>query len=272
MNVKQSKPGTMIPGKRPFVIAHRGAALLAPENTIAAFDASSRANVDAIELDVRLTRDGHLVVIHDATVDRTTNGAGSVKSLTLEQIRRLDAGYRFSTDNGASYPYRGKGLNIPTLEEVLSRFPTQSFLVELKDSRSIAVETLSNVIGKHDAYDRIIVVLIGIKHRAAKQLRSLDARIKTSHTAREISSFLVLSRLHLTGLFKTRGLTFEVPMRKFRIKLPSKAFVQQAHSKGISVLVWTINDRNMMQKCIELGVDGIITDDTALLSQLIQKS
>lgn len=264
------KPGTMIPGKRPFVIAHRGAARLAPENTMAAFETAHASGlVDAIELDVQLTADRHLVVMHDKTLERTTNGSGALRSFTLAQLKRLDAGYRFSLDSGKTFPFRDQGITIPTLDEVFARFPEQVFLVELKDSSTFAVAKLAETIARFDAYNRVIVVLITAKHGAAIALRRLDPRIKTGHSSREISLFVGLSRTRLGGFFKARGLTFEVPMRKFRLKLPTASFIRQAHQQGVSVLVWTINDPSAMRQCIALGVDGIITDDPATLKQVL---
>lgn len=225
--------------------------------------------IDAIELDVQLTADGHLVVMHDKTLERTTNGKGALRTHTLAQLKRLDAGYRFSLDDGMTFPYRQQGITIPTLDEVFTRFSEQVFLVELKDSSDAAVAKLAETIGRFDAHNRVIVVLISAKHRAAKTLRRLDPRIKTGHSSREISLFVGLSRARLGGFFKARGLTFEVPMRKFRLKLPTASFVRQAHQQGISVLVWTVNDPSAMRQCIALGIDGIITDDPAMLKQVL---
>ncbi|MDZ4834028.1 MAG: glycerophosphodiester phosphodiesterase [Candidatus Melainabacteria bacterium] len=270
MVLKLIKPGTLIPGSRPFVIAHRGAARQAPENTIAAFDLAHLSGmVDAIELDVQLSKDGHLVVMHDKTVERTTNGAGLLSSLTLPELKRLDAGYHFSCDGGNSYPYRQQGVVIPTLDEVLARFPDQVFLVELKDSSRSAALKLAESIARHNAYDRVLVVVINVRHSAAVTLRRLDSRIKTGHTSREIALFVGLSKARLGRLFASRGLTFEVPMRKFQLKLPTPAFVRQAHKQGVCVLVWTINDPDVMRKCLDLEVDGIITDDPATLKQVL---
>lgn len=269
MILKDLELGTLIPGTRPFVIAHRGAARQAPENTMTAFDKACLSGlVDAIELDVQLSKDGHLVVIHDKNVQRTTDGQGKVDSLSLLELKRLDAGFRFTPDGGRSFPYRGKGIEIPTLDEVLTRFPKQTLLVELKNSSHAAVLKLAQSIAKHNAYDRVLIVLVCAKHRAAVTLRRLDRRIKTGHSSRETSLFVGLSKARLGRIFATRGLTFEIPMRKLGVNLPTASFIRQAHQKGISVLVWTINDAAAMKKCITLGVDGIITDDPETLKQV----
>src|SRR5512138_1136096 len=106
---------------RPAVFAHRGGSALAPENTMAAFERGLALGADGIELDVHLSRDGVVVVHHDASVDRTTNCAGSVADLTADELARLDAGYRFQNVSG-EYPFRGRGVGVPRLSDVLSRF------------------------------------------------------------------------------------------------------------------------------------------------------
>src|SRR5581483_4156148 len=138
--------------------------------------------------------DHHMVVIHDRLVERTTNGKGAVADLTLEQLRNLDAGYHFTTD-GVTYPYRGKGIRIPTLDEILTLFPRQRFLIELKDSDFAAAPELVAILQRHDAFRRVVVELISLKQRFAPWLRRLDNRMIVSHTAREIALFMALSRL-----------------------------------------------------------------------------
>jgi glycerophosphoryl diester phosphodiesterase len=117
---------------RPLRFAHRGGSHLAPENTLAAFTLGARYGANALETDIQLTRDGEVVTIHDATVDRTTDGTGLVASSTLAELRRLDAGFRFTPDGGATYPMRGQGISIPTLAEVFAAFPTLRINIDLK--------------------------------------------------------------------------------------------------------------------------------------------
>ena len=117
---------------RRIVIGHRGAAAEAPENTLSSFTRALSAGADALELDVRVTADGVPVVIHDPTLDRTTDRAGAVASLSVQEVRAADAGARFTPDGGASLPFRGQGVTVPTLAEVLQRFPGTPLVVELK--------------------------------------------------------------------------------------------------------------------------------------------
>lgn len=121
--------------ERPLVIAHQGGEHLAPSNTLTAFLQAMELGVDVIELDIHMTKDGHLVAIHDDTVDRTTDGTGRVNDLTLEEIKSLDAGYYFQDDKG-EHPYRGQGIEIPTLEEIFNAIPNMKWNIEIKDTNN----------------------------------------------------------------------------------------------------------------------------------------
>src|SRR5574341_1011125 len=132
------------------VIAHRGGAHLRPENTLAAFSHAVEIGADVVDTDVRTTADGAIVCIHDATVERTTEGAGRVESLTLGELQKLDAGYRWSTDGGRTYPFRGQGIRVPSLEEVLVRFPRARMNVEIKNPPGEALaRPLCELIRRH---------------------------------------------------------------------------------------------------------------------------
>lgn len=256
-------------GDNPFIIAHRGDSSEAPENTEPAFYRAVTAGAKIIELDVRLTKDRFLVVIHDRNVRRTTNGAGDVSNFTLAELQKLDAGFHFTID-GRTYPYRGKGVVIPTLDKVLTDFPEQNFLVELKDSSKTAAEELAATLAKHNAFDRVVVVVISIKHKIAVWLRKLDSRIRTGHTSREIVMFSALSRFRLGTLFRRRGLSFEVPRkRKYGWKVVTPAFVRQAKKQGVAVFVWTVNDPFEMRKWLDMGVDGLMTDSPTRMKKLL---
>ena len=121
---------------RPLVFAHRGGGGLFPENTLEAFKYSAEMGVDVLELDIHSTADGKLVVMHDATVDRTTDGNGRVNELTFDQLKKLDAGYKFTNDGGKTFPFRGKNITVPTLDEVFSAFPAMTFNIEPKQQRA----------------------------------------------------------------------------------------------------------------------------------------
>ncbi|MGH7581196.1 MAG: glycerophosphodiester phosphodiesterase family protein, partial [Gemmatimonadales bacterium] len=137
------------------VIAHRGSSAEAPENTLPAFEAAVRRGADAVELDVRLTADGAPVVIHDATLDRTTDRSGPVSALTLAELRSVDAGAKFTPDGGRTYPHRGQGAQVPTLGEVLWTFPRMPVLVEIKEPQT--QDAVRRVLLQEGAAERCVV-------------------------------------------------------------------------------------------------------------------
>jgi len=146
------------PVKMPVNIAHRGGKCIAPENTIVGFRAGLNAGADVLELEVHLTADGHLVVIHDDKVDRTTNGSGLIREKTLQEIKLLDAGYKFPGQGSKTYPYRGQGVVIPTLEEVYQEFPDVATNVEIKEDQPGIEQALWQVIEEAEAAERTLVV------------------------------------------------------------------------------------------------------------------
>ena len=163
------------------VIAHRGSSAEAPENTLPAFEAAVRRGADAIELDVRLTGDGAPVVIHDATLDRTADRSGTVRSQTLADLRSVDAGWKFTTDGGRTFPFRGGDARIPTLGEVLWTFPRMALLVEVKEPE--AQDAVRRVLLQEDATERCV---LASEHHEA--LRAFDeAPFTRAASAREIS-------------------------------------------------------------------------------------
>ncbi len=142
---------------RPLAFAHRGGSGLAPENTLVAYENGLALGADALELDIHTTRDGQIVVIHDDTIDRTTDGVGLVATYTLDELRRFDAGYRFTADGGQTYPYRGQGVTIPTLREVFTRFPDVRVNIDLKQDTPTSAALFWELLQAMDAADRVLV-------------------------------------------------------------------------------------------------------------------
>ncbi|MFW5947006.1 MAG: glycerophosphodiester phosphodiesterase [Gemmatimonadota bacterium] len=245
----------------PLLIGHRGAAGLAPENTMPSFREAVRRAVDMIELDVRATADGHCVVIHDATVDRTTDGTGAVAALTLGELRSLDAGYRFTGADGG-HPFRGRGVRVPTLDEVLAAFPELPFTVEIKESA--VQEPLWAVIRAHDAVDRVVVA--GMEHADRTRFRDYPGAV--SATVRQVRTFYALHRLHLARLWPRRADVFQVPElhpwdgteAEGAHRIVTRRFVRDAARRGVPVQVWTVNEAADMARLLDWGVDGLITD------------
>jgi len=243
---------------RPLVMAHRGASGLAPENTLVAFQKALDLGADVLELDVHATKDGEIVVIHDETVDRTTDGRGAVKDFTLEELKRLDAGYHFTPDGGVTYPYRGRGITIPTLKEVFAAFPQARINIEIKQSNPPIEGRLGALIEGMGAEDRVLV--ISFDDEAIARFRKLAPGVATGAAEGEIREFVTYLTLRMVPFYVPKADAFQVPEWYGEYHIVTKAFVDAAHSKNVEVHVWTVNEKEDMRRLLKLGVDGIITD------------
>ncbi|HID33559.1 MAG TPA: glycerophosphodiester phosphodiesterase [Anaerolineae bacterium] len=241
----------------PLLFAHRGGAGLWPENTLLAFEHAAQLGVDVLELDVHLTADDELVVIHDATVDRTTDGRGRVREMTVAQLQTLDAGYRFTSDDGA-HPYRGQGVTIPTLAEVLTTFPNHRINIEIKDDDRRAAERLAEIIDAFAAQNRVIVV--SFHDEPLTYFRKLQHRVATAAGPGETRTFFILSKLHLWRFHRAHADAYQVPTNKGRARFDDAFFIAHAHKLNQQVHFWTINDPEEMRRLLALGADGIMTD------------
>lgn len=252
-----------------LAIAHRGGAGLWPENTLFAFQNAIRIGADALEFDVHATSDGELVVIHDATVDRTTDGSGRVDEMTWDALRELDAGYRWTADDGASFPFRGMGLRVPSLEEVLNALPDTRMIIELKDVSDAARVRFSEAIAQCSYPERKVIA--SFQSESVKYIRDNNPGIATSSTAGEVLGFWVLNSLRLGFAFVADGETMQVPPRFQDLTLVSNRFVSGAHRHNMDVYVWTINEEAEMRRHVDHGVDGIITDYPDRLLQVLNR-
>lgn len=264
-------------GGRPLVIAHRGGASLRPENTLAAFAHADEIGADILEMDVRRTADDELVIIHDATVDRTATGSGAVNTLTLAEIKQLDAGFRFSPTNAkvvisneVDFPYRGKGVTVPTLEEVFGSFPTKRILIEIKKGEPEWVaDKLCASIRRHE---RTLTTLVAsVNDATLTRFRAQCAEVATSASSDEARNFLALRFTHLTAAYSPAFHALQVPPNLGKLPIITREFVEAAHSRNLLVHPWTINDEQEMRRLLDLGVDGIITDRPDLLIELLRK-
>ena len=253
----------------PLNFAHRGASARAPENTLEAFRLAMEAGAGGLELDVHLTRDGEVVVIHDATVDRTTDGSGAVAGMSLDELRGLDAGYRFSPDGGITHPYRGRGLRVPTLAEVYEEFPAASVNIYIKEPQQGAEEAVLQITRNGGVEERSLVV--SDDHAVVRRFRGVSrGHISTGASRPEIAAFFILSRLRLERLVHPAYDALQVPVEHGGITLVTPRFVEAAHSRGARVDVWTINDPGEMRRLLDLGVDVIMTDRPETLASILE--
>lgn len=260
---------SLFAGKRRRVFGHRGAAGAAPENTLVSFRRALLDGADVLEMDVHLTRDGYIVVCHDPKVDRTTNGVGAIKNLNLDEIRRLDAGYRFQAADG-TFPYRGQGIQIPLLEEVLQEFPDIAFNIELKAKDPALISKFSALLRKFGRLDDQSVMVAASNHRLVRRIRRACSTCPTTFSRREIAISILLARLQWSAKPNSQMVrSFQVPLRRGRVRIVTPAFVRYAHALGCEVHVWTINDEAEMRRLLEMGVDGIFTDFPGRLRKIV---
>jgi glycerophosphoryl diester phosphodiesterase len=253
----------------PLNVAHRGASARAPENTLEAFRLAVEAGAGGLELDVHMSSDGEVVVIHDATVDRTTEGSGAVAGMALGELRALDAGYRFSPDGGRTHPYRDRGVRIPTLAEVYEEFQATYVNIEIKEARPGVEEAVMRVVRGAGAEERTLVV--SNRHDVVGRFRKLSGeRIPTGASRREIRDFYLLSTLRLERTSRPPYEALQVPLDYRGIPLVTPRFLRAAHSRGVRVDVWTINDADQMRRLLDLGADVIMTDRPETLSGVLE--
>jgi glycerophosphoryl diester phosphodiesterase len=246
-----------------MLVAHRGGSLLAPENTLVAFRlALDSWWADMLEMDAHLTRDGKVVVIHDPTVDRTTDGTGRVADLTLREIQALDAGYRFQDESGA-YPFRGRGAVVPTLEEVIVACPNVWINVECKTPE--VAEPLAALVARHGAEHRVLVAA----EREAFRRGARAHRGPWGVSREQGLLFWLLHRLPGGGPYTPRADILQVPERWKGFRIVTPRFIREAHRSNLPVQVWTVNAVEDMRRLLQWGADGIQTDRPDLLSRLL---
>jgi glycerophosphoryl diester phosphodiesterase len=240
-----------------LVFAHRGGAKLAPENTLAAFENGLALGSDGIECDVHLSRDGIPVVIHDKTLERTTDAIGPVNLRTAEELAQVDAGYRFRAADG-SHPFRNRGVGVPTLEAVIKACAGARVIIEMKESAPALALAVLQVVRRTKAIDRVCVG--SFYRRGLDVIRAEEPAIATS--AAEHEARWTLYRAWCRWPLSTaRGYSaFQVPERAGRLRVVSPAFVHQAHRDGARVDVWVVDGADDITRLFSWGVDGVITD------------
>jgi len=251
--------------RSPLVFAHRGGSALAPENTHAAFARGLAAGADGLELDVHLSRDGVVVVHHDRLLDRTTNLRGPIADRTAAELAQADAGYAFSPGDG--FPFRGLGVGIPALADVLGQYADVPIIVELKVDTSAMARAIVAVARAAGAVDRLCLGAFG--RTALRAARAMEPAIATSAAREEVRWALYRSwcrwpatRLGYDG--------YQVPERAGRTRVVSPRFVADAHRAGLGVQVWTVDTAEDAGRLLDWGVDGLITDRPDLIAPLVR--
>jgi glycerophosphoryl diester phosphodiesterase len=252
---------------RPWVIAHQGGDGLWPGDTLFAFEQAVDSGVDVLEMDLHQTADGVLVLMHDSTVDRTTDGSGEIKGLAFSEIKELDAGYDWSADGGSTFPFRGMGITVPSLEEVFQSFPGAHMNIEIKQVEPSIGAAFCSLIRQFNMQNRVLVASF---HTAAMQdFRQACPEVATSGTRSELTVQYALTTLFLGSTLTPDYEAVQAPEYSSGLKVLSPRFVNTAHQRGLEVHPWTINETSDIQRFLEMGVDGIITDRPDRMLELL---
>ena len=255
---------------RPLVIAHQGGDGLWPGDTLYAFEKAVELGVDVLEMDAHITRDGQIVLMHDEEVDRTTDGTGLIEEMTLAELKQLDAAYKWSNDGGQTFPYRGQGIRVPTLEELFQKFPQMRYVIEIKLTENPIEGPLCDLIRAHNMQDKVMVA--SFHDEAMRNFRETCPEVATSASRTEVRNFVLLGKAFLSGFIAPQYQSIQPPYdpkESMNIPIMTERFIREAHAKNIRVEPWTVDDPELMKQYIEWGVDGIMTDRPDLMIQVL---
>ncbi|MBM7114873.1 glycerophosphodiester phosphodiesterase [Archangium primigenium] len=252
-------------------ISHRGGSLLAPENTLVAFRAAvERHGTQMLETDVHLSRDGEVVVAHDATLERCTDGAGPLAALTLAELQRLDAGHGFTRDGGQSHPFRGQGARMPSLREVLRAFPDLRLNIEVKPDTPGIEDAFLQVLREERALERVCV---GSEQDAvAERLVRVMPDACHFYPRDALTAFVLSVRAGEAPPEDARYSVLDMPLYFGDVRLVDEALLRETRARGKWINVWTVDEPEEMRQLVAEGVGGIMTDRPDLLRQVLDAS
>ena len=264
--------------RRVFHWAHGAGTFEAPASTLFAMRQALAHGADGLELDLHATRDGHLVVCHDATVDRTTDGRGAIVDMTLAELKRFDNAYWWvpgkevdhsPSTPARSYVHRGRApadneLTIPTLAEVLEAFPGVPLNLDIK--RPGDEPLLARALAAHGVED---VIVASFHERAIRAFRALAPGTATAAPRPYVARFWAASRMGISS-HRSPHVALQVPETRKGIRVTDRRLVEAAHRSNLAVHVWTVNDEPAMRQLIALGVDGIMTNRPSVLDRVLK--
>jgi glycerophosphoryl diester phosphodiesterase len=251
---------------RPLVIPHGGGDGLFPENTMLAFTKTMAMGADVVDVDVSRSKDGVLVAFHDPTLTRITGQPGRVRDMTIAQLQKLDAGWSFVKGN--THPFRGKGVKIPSLESIIQRFPSALLSLDLKDESTAMNQPLCDLLTR---FDRTDDVFVGSNNDAQiLQFRQLCPTVRTSATMVDVYANRD-ARASNDPNFVPAVTIDQPPYRIGTRTLVDKESLAWAHSHGVAILTWVVNEPKDMEHLIDIGVDGIYTSYPDRLIAILKK-
>jgi len=271
---KCKTPQEMLRCDKVLNIAHGGGLLIRPTHTLLAYDQALKDGADMLELDIHETSDGVIVVMHDETVDDTTSCTGLIKEMTFAELRECDAGYHFTKDDGETYPYRGMGLVVPSLEEVLDRYPDTAVNIEIKQREPSLVGNLVDLVRQYEFEDKMVGA--SFSDEVLAELRAAAPEIATSLGEGESLDYWLASNVELDPEYDPPGEFLQLPVEYELagtiVPVLHPGFVPRVEELDMYVHIWTVNDEDEMRWLIEVqGVHGIMTDDPPLLTKVIKE-
>lgn len=271
---KCQTPQEMLRCDKVLNIAHGGGLLIRPDHTILAYDQALEDGADMLELDIHETSDGVIVVMHDETVDRTTSCTGLIKEMTFAELRECDAGYNFTKDDGKTYPYRGMGLVVPSLEEVLDKYPDTAVNIEIKQREPSIVGKLVDLVRQYEFEDKMVGA--SFSDEVLAELRAAAPEIATSLGQDESLDYWLKSNAEIDPDYVPPGEFLQLPVEYElggnTVQVLHPGFVPRVEELDMYLHIWTVNDEDEMRWLIEVqGVHGIMTDDPPLLTKVIKE-
>ena len=242
-----------------LVFAHQGGEAIRPTNTMIAFQHSVDLGTDVLDTDIHMTRDGELILLHDETVDRTSDGTGAVRDLTLDEIRQFDFGYNFSTDNNQTFPFRGQGQGIVTVEEFFVEFPDTRLGIEIKQTAPEAAVKLCDLITEFGYQDQVLVGSFTQNNMTI--FRENCPTVATSGTESEVRKFYISQFVGLSGFYSAPFDALQVPERQNNVPILTGRFARTAKKQNLKIIPWTIDETEDFERLTtDFDIDGINTN------------
>jgi len=254
----------------PLVIAHQGGDGVWPGDSMYAFEKAVEIGADVLEMDAHITKDSQIVLMHDEKVDRTTDGTGLIEELTLTELKQLDAAYNWSNDGDKTFPFRGKGIQVPTLEELFQNFPQMRYVIEIKLTKNPIDKPLCDLIRQYNLQNKVVIA--SFHDQAMQNFRTTCPEVATSASRGEVTKFVLLGKVFLSGLVTPHYQSIQPPYdpsESMNIPIVTRRFIREAHAKRVAVEPWTVDDPQLIKQYIEWGVDGIMTDRPDLMIKVL---
>jgi glycerophosphoryl diester phosphodiesterase len=255
-----------------MLIAHQGGDGIFPGDTLYAYEKAVELGADVLEMDAHITKDSEIVLMHDEKVDRTTDGNGLIEDLTLADLKQLDAAYQWSNDGGKTFPFRGQGIQVPTLRELFEKFPQMRYVIEIKLTENPIAKPFCELIREYKMQDKVVVA--SFHDDAMAMFRSTCPEVATSASKGEVTKFVILGKLFLSGWVTPQYQSLQVPWEtseSMGIPVMTERFIREAHAKGLHVEPWTVDDPELMKQYIQWGVDGIMTDRPDVMMEVLKE-